>query len=374
MMGTPPTTSGLRQVHPGSIAAEKWDRFAQRHPEATVYHLSAWGEILRRSYRFEPVYLGLEGPGDELRGILPLVYGRGPLSGPRVSSLPVIRWAGPLGNAADDELALLDAACEPVRSGKAERLYVRSKKEGYDRMLPDLAARRLFPSWFVELPREPDAFWERFTGRSKSLRRNVNKAQRSGVTVREGRSDSDLRRFYHLYLKTMRKHRELPRTLGQLLVAHRLLGPPGVFKLFVAESDGRVIAGGVFHYFRDTVDLLYNASDDRYLDLRPNHALYWKVIQSAIADGVRSFDLGVARPTSSLAEFKRRWSAEPVPRFRYHYPDPDTRAKTGRHGTEHAMGIRAQISHDKSMLISRAWRRTPLALTRLGGVLVYRYL
>ena len=45
------------------------------------------------------------------------------------------------------------------------------------------------------------------------------------------------------------------------------------------EREGRLAAGGVFHLFRDTVELIYNGSDDALLDLRPNHALYWGVIR-----------------------------------------------------------------------------------------------
>jgi CelD/BcsL family acetyltransferase involved in cellulose biosynthesis len=367
--------SDPRLVQLDPTTAERWDRFVDQHPDSTAYHLSAWGEILQRSYRFEPMYLALEGPGGEISGILPLVYGRGPLSGARVVSLPArIQVAGPLGRSSDVEVALLGAACEIVRSGKASRLQLRSRREGYEHVLPDLAARRAWPTWRMELPSDPDAFWERFTGRSKSLRRNVRKAQRSGVSVREGSSSGDLRRFYRLYLKTMRKHRELPRSLRQLTVSKRLLGPPGVFKLFVAEYDGRVIAGGVFHFFRDTVELLYNASDDRYLDVRPNHAIYWDVIRIAIAAGFRFFDFGVAQPGSSLADFKRRWSAEPLARFYYSYPAPDAGSGTDRNRSEQALKIRRQLRRRDRTLLHHAWRRAPLALTRLGGVLVYRYL
>ena len=374
-MSGPPSMKGVpRLVQLDSSAAVKWDRYVNEHPDATVYHLSAWAAILKSSYRFEPLYLAVEGSRGEITGILPLTHRRGPLTGARANSLPVIRWAGPIGRSIEEERGLLDAACDFVRSGKASRLHVSSKKEGYDCILPDLGTQPSWPAWFVELPHEPDDFWERFTGRSKSLRRNVRKAQKSGVLVREASSGTDLRRFYHLYLKTMRKHREPPRTLRQLAVSQRLLGPPGVFKLFVAEQEGRMIGGAVFHFFRDTVDLLYNASDDGYLDVRPNHAIYWEVIRQATLRGLRFLDFGAARPGTSLAEFKRRWSAEPVPRFHYTYPDADATPAGPRNRTERAFSIRNEARRGDGALLSRAWDRTPLTLTRIGGTLLYRYL
>jgi hypothetical protein len=369
----PSVKSGPRLVDLDATAAEEWDQFAAQHPDATAYHLSAWGEILNSAYRLKPVYLGLEGVDGEIRGILPLVYGRGAISGTRVTSLPgKIQLAGPLGLSTEDEVELLDAACEFVRSGEARLLHIRSRKEGYDRTLPGLTVSPAWPSWRIQLPPEVDAFWERFTGRLGNLRRDVKKAQRLGVSVREGGPD-DLRRFYHLYLKTARRHRELPRTMRQFTVSQRLLGPRGVFKLMVAEYDGRVVAGGVFHFFRDTVEVLCNSSDDRYLHLRPNHALYSQVIGSAITRGFQSFDFGVAQPGSSLADFKRRWTAEPVPRFHYNYPGPEAGTGTPVR-TRRAMRIRARLRAGGDRVLARVWERAPLAFTRLGGVVVYRYL
>lgn len=349
--------------------AERWDRYVKQHPDATAYHLSEWATIMKRSYGFEPVYLKLEGSRGEPSGVLPLLYRRGALSGRCLVSLPGdIRVAGPLGQSIEDEGALLDAACELVRSGKAGTLQVRSTKRGYDRLVAGLSVRPGSHLWLVQLPGEPEAFWERFTGRSGNLRRDVTKARRSGVSVREAGSLSDLRRFYRLYLRTMRRHRALPRTLQQFALSMRLLGPARIFRLYVAEHEGRVIAGGIFYFFRDTVNAQYNASDERYLHIRPNHALYGAVIENAIACGCRTFDFAAAPIGSSLADFKRRWGAEPVPRFHYGYP--------GRAGPrmKATAGIRSRLPREEGTAGMRAWGRAPLGLTRFAGAVVHRYL
>ena len=59
----------------------------------------------------------------------------------------------------------------------------------------------------------------------------------------------------------MKRHRALPRPWRQMSLDRSLLGPSGVFRLFLAEHDGRAVAAGLFHAYRDTVDLLYNGSD-----------------------------------------------------------------------------------------------------------------
>jgi predicted N-acyltransferase len=347
----------------GSPPSESWDAYVRAHSDATVYHLAAWAEILRRAYGFKPRYLAVEGGDGGLAGVLPLVYRGGPISGPRLNSLPVVRWAGPLSRSPEADAAMLEAACERVRSGEARRFHFRSRRDGYERLLPELSVEHELPAWEIDLPPSLDDFRARFGKPSRGLLRNVTTAARSGVTVREGNTSRDLQRFYRLYLEAMRRHAEPPRRLRQLKIAQRLLAPSSTFRLFVAEHQDRTVAGGVFHFFRDCVDLLYNASDERHLDVRPNHALYWEVIRLAIEEGCRRFDFGAARPGSSLAEFKRRWSAEPVPRYRYTFP-------AGTHPRERS----AAPSGSRRSVARLAWSRSPLLVTRIGGAVTYRYL
>ena len=66
-----------------------------------------------------------------------------------------------------------------------------------------------------------------------------------------------------MYVRTMKKHRSLPRSLRQLRVAQELLGD--AFKLFLVSHEGRDVAGGVYHVFGDTVELVYNGSEESAL-------------------------------------------------------------------------------------------------------------
>jgi hypothetical protein len=153
-----------------------------------------------------------------------------------------------------------------------------------------------------------------------------------------------------------------------------LLGPSGVFRLFIAEHESRPVAAAIFHAYRDTVDLLYNGSDEAARDLRPNFALYWHAISWAIENGFRRFDWGEAQEGGPLSRFKAQWSAEPVPEYRHDY------VAAGQPAASRADRLRQ--SHDafdmpgertrRQRLIAGAWEHTPLALTRAAGSLVYR--
>lgn len=363
--------SELRVVPLDRIPDKRWDAFVRRHPRATAYHLSAWAEILRSAYRFEPVYLALETEAGALRGVLPLVCGSGLISRPRLVSLPAVRWGGPLGESIEDEAALLLAARRVGDERGVGHIGVRSDRRGYEELLSEVDVYPVLPSWRITLPHDWDSFREDLKGRSMNVLRGLKKAEsRPGLEVREAESEKDLRRFHRLYLRMMRAHGALPRRFRQLSVSQKLLGPIGVFKLVIVEHEGRQVAGGIFHRLGEMTECLYQASDDRYLDLRPNHALYGWVIRRSIESGHRYFDFGAAPPGSSLASFKSRWGAEPVERFHYGFHSRENRSPTER--SMRTALLASQRGGDSFR--RRVWRRTPLPLTRLAGAVVYTYL
>lgn len=358
MPSPPPTTIRVRSIDPRVDG--RWDAYVRADSRASPYHLGAWASILHRAYGFVPRYLAVESDG-ELAGVLPLLHGRG-LLGSRLTSMPVAWSAGPLGRSREVEGALLRAARELARERGADKLLVRSTIGGLEDVAPELHPSSYDPAWSLELPGDPaelDALWRK----EKRLWRSLRKAQKSALTVREATSTAELRCFYSLYLATMRKHRSLPRSYRHLSAARSALGPE-VFRLFVVEHEGETVAGGVFYAFGGTLELIYNASDEAHLDLRPNHALYEHTIRWAQSRGLSAFDFGGAATGSSLGDFKAQWGARPMPVFVYGW--------SARGGEDAARAERTQTPGGAR--VQQVWERTPLWMTRLGGSVAYRYL
>lgn len=355
-----------RAIPVDPLADPRWDAYVRAHPRWTVYQLGAWAEILRAAYRFEPRYLALEDDSGALRGVLPLLYKKGLVSDARLRSLPVFPAGGPLGDSRAHEVGLIEAGREAAGTAGVQALAVISPVD-YAADLEGFTADLLPPRWVVEVGDDPAALRAGWRKTSNNLFRSLKKADRAGFQFREATTDADLRRFYRLYLHTMRKHRTLPRSLRQLRLARGLLGA-GEFRLFVVEREGRLAAGGVFHLWRDTVELIYNGSDDALLDLRPNHALYWGVIEWCAAHGRRRFDFGEASPTTSLGRFKSQW-ADPVPNHRYTW-----RAGGALSRSESMAAASYAVEQGEGGLVARVWRHTPVQLTRLGAAVAYRYL
>jgi lipid II:glycine glycyltransferase (peptidoglycan interpeptide bridge formation enzyme) len=290
---------------------------------------------------------------------------RGLLSGRRLNSLPLEGVAGPLGNTEDDERALIEAALELVQERRAARLDFRSATPGYDQQVRDIAPCSQDPFWVVALPFDPAALRSSF---GKDVRRQLRRAEDAGLEAREATSTRDLRRFYRLYLKTMRKHVAAPRSYRQLELSRCLLQSVGVFRLFVVERGGALLAGAIYHAFGETLEGAYGASDPRYLNLHPNHLLEWYVSRWAIEHGFRRLDLGGAR-TESLARFKRHWGAEPVEVFRYRYA-----ARPRAEAIEALNRIQRGAQSRRRGAVGRAWAALPIRVTGLAGAVAHRYL
>jgi hypothetical protein len=346
------------------LADARWDAYVRAHPQGSVYHLAAWARILEGAYGFRPHYLGLA-EGDSLTGVLPLFRKKGIVSDARLRSIPVFSYGGPLGDDALAETRLIEAARDLGVAHK--EIAVTTINTGERRLDPaGFVVEEILPRWTVDLPADLEELRAGWRKGSNNLFRSLKKADKARLEFREGTSSQDLRSFHRLYVGTMRKHRSLPRTLRQLSLTRQLLGES--FKVFIVSHDGRDLAAGLYHVWRETIELIYNGSDEHGLELRPNHALYWNVMRWAGARGLRSIDLGGAYAGTPLAGFKQQWGASPRARFRLtlRTGDEATRAESIA-----ALGYGAEESQSRAM--DFAWRHVPAPLLRLGAYVAYRY-
>jgi GNAT acetyltransferase-like protein len=355
------------------LADSRYDAFVAGCERAGAYHAGAWARILGRAYGFKPEYLALPGEDGALDAVLPLMASRGVVSGRRLRSLPVVPHAGPVGTSVEAEAAVIRAAMR-LADDRGATLAFRSRTGGYSDHLQELHEAPKNPAWITPLTADADSLRRSWKKTSNNLFRNIAKSEKAGVRVREGEGSEDLRAFYRLYLATMRRHHSLPRSRRQLVLDQALLGPSGTFRLFIAEHETRPVAAAVFHAYHDTVDLLYNGSDESARDLRPNFALYWHAVRWASENGFSRFDWGEAEEGGPLSRFKAQWSAEPVAEYSYRYT-PGGAAPAGRadrlrqrHDALDTPGERGRGQR----ALEAAWDRTPLPLTRAAGALVYR--
>jgi lipid II:glycine glycyltransferase (peptidoglycan interpeptide bridge formation enzyme) len=346
----------LIEIDPTTDA--RWDELVAGHPQAVVYQLSDFAEILHRCYGFEASYIGLEDDQGRLIAGLPLMQTRGLYRGARVVSLPLAPRAGPITATDEDAAILLRAACARASELRAS-FVMRSWQGQYQELVPELVPVGRFPSWVVRLPADPDELRRRWRA---SLRQNVDQSAAFGLSIRDAENERDLRRFYRLYVLAMKRHGAAARPFSQIRLSWRLLGRSGHIKVLLAERKGTALAGALLHLIGKTVELRYVGSDARHHAQRPNHALYWNVQRWAIENGYETFDMGGG--DGSLAAFKRGWGAEPVPWTKYaQHPAAD--------GLRQSDDAPATADRHPTAFL---WRRFPAPLASAAGAVLYRYL
>jgi hypothetical protein len=67
---------------------KRWDEFVIDHPKGSIYHHSAWGNVLKSTYKCEDFYIALQNTiTDELEGIVPFMLVESLITGKRLVSL-----------------------------------------------------------------------------------------------------------------------------------------------------------------------------------------------------------------------------------------------------------------------------------------------
>lgn len=122
----------------------------------------------------------------------------------------------------------------------------------------------------------------------QKTRYNVRLASRKGVEVRKAQK-GEFDKFWALMEATAQ--RDGFRLHGRDHYKRMLESAPDMFQLFLAEYQGRIIAGNIVGFFGDTVTYVHGASDHEYRKVMAPYALQWGVISLAKDRGYRHYDL-----------------------------------------------------------------------------------
>ncbi len=355
----------------------RWEAFVLRHSEATVYHHPAWLGALQREYRQKTLFLACEDQDGTLRGIFPLLYTRGlpfkggPITGPRLASLPRTPLAGPLAlDAAAMSALVREAQHRAVSHNPSLWLQIKAESAHVGEGVEGIAKKPWRESYIVPLPGIAGQSYRIPDSQNRSaVKRAINKAVAAGVRTRPAETEAELRAWHRLYLETMRRNVVPARPYRFFLALWELMRPKGLMRLLLAEhqsaSETRIIGGHLFFYFGATVTYAFGASSSGDFALRPNDIIMGQAINDASEAGYRFVDLGeVPEGDENLGRFKSKWGAERVRMYRYYSPDfPDEENATSD-----------DTESTKARIARRIWTRLPLPMTSWLGDRIYSWL
>jgi lipid II:glycine glycyltransferase (peptidoglycan interpeptide bridge formation enzyme) len=150
------------------------------------------------------------------------------------------------------------------------------------------------PRFVYCIPMADRSLDDLFAGFNQQWRRNIRKAEKSGVQVRVG-TRSDLADFHRVYVETAERDKFTPR--GQVYFErmwdalnsgdHRY----HELTLHLAEHDGHLAAATIMIRVGDRAWYSYGASTTADRDVRPSNALQWHMITRAHEAGCGVYDL-----------------------------------------------------------------------------------
>ena len=190
----------------------------------------------------------------------------------------------------------------------------------------------------------------------QNVRNKVRKAEKKDVRVEFGHQGFG--DFYAVFAANQREH-GTP-VLPKKWFAHTLNAFNREAHVYVAYREGQPVGAKLTVDFRDTRYFIWSASrraDNRYA---PVHAMNWAAIRGALCRGLAKVDMGRSTKGTGSQQFKKYWGVETIPLYwQYHLLTRDEMPGLNTNNPKFVKAI-------------RAWRKMPLAATRLLGPLIAR--
>lgn len=356
------------------LSCGDWDALLAEHPDATIFHTSAWAQTLVDTYGFIPRYL-VQRDEHRLLSLLPLMEIGSRWIGHRCVSLPFTDSCSPLFCAS---LQATQQAVHQASEHRTESLHALAATEpllgSALRLAQSLGCKSIefrdckrwasqaltsvsFHGHVVPLILSEEQQLQRC---SPAMRRALRKAGRSPLHLKEGREWADVETYYSLHCQSRRRHGLPPQPIDFFRNIQRQILARGLGFVLLAFAGDTPVAGAVFFGFGRNALYKFGASSDSHLELRPNNLVLWQGIRRCAELGFSALDLGrTSLDNEGLRRFKLGLGGEEC---LIHYVCQDLRSG------------RIVVTPDRaSGWHSRIFRRLPLPLSRALGVLLYRF-
>lgn len=305
------------------VPREEWELALNSDGNAVVSQSLPWRNALFASGHFRDVSRLYEFPSGQ-RIVLPLAQRRLRRGGVAMVSSWPRPWAvgGPI--------------CQGGRVCRAEAAAVLADVTGYRALAAEIKLRHdadeawlnasgryqvdRIQDWILDLGRGFDDVW-RHSFRA-STRETIRRAERSGLEIEVDRTVRLLDEFYGLHEKSVLRWAAMqnaPAWLTRARLAPEVaplrlksladcFGPD--FAIWLARLSGQPVAAIVVVRAGGYVKYIWSAMDKENAgSARAPELLHKLVVEEACEQGYRYYDLGGARPDSSLGAYKRKFGA-----------------------------------------------------------------
>ena len=281
----------------------RWDELCQRHPDASVFHTTAWLQALRQTYGYEPVVYTTSCPGAALRNGMVFCLVRSWLTGRRMISVPFADHCDPLIGNNEELREILECLHSQLRKQKLKYIEIRPLRAGLATE-SCLGRSDVFCHHSLDLGPDSATLFQGF--HKNSIQRKIRRAEREGLGYESGNSESLLNRFYPLLVMTRRRHNLPPQPIEWFRNLMAVM--PDRLAIRVAYYRDFPVASILTLRHGQTLVYKYGCSDARHHNLGGMPFLFWRTVQDAKSAHLQSFDFGRSDVNNpGLIRFKDRW-------------------------------------------------------------------
>lgn len=306
-----------------AVAPEEWGRLVREDSRASFFQTKDWSGLLARTVPgMRPSCLTGRINGELVCG-LPLVrIGKGGFS--VLASMPYGTFGGPVLGRGAPPGAVRDLADAFARIAASPLVAAAH--------LADFAGRvHEPPPGFDVVGEEAQVIQLAATAEETrasfkpAARNKIRKAEKAGVRVRRATTESDFLEYGRMLAGCSRRWGERC-DFGPSFFRELALLDPNVVVMWLAEHEGRIIAGDLTFMLHDMSVHWGNVSVEGAKNLAPNNLLHLATIEEAHRAGLARVNLGASAGIQGVDDFKASFGAVRVPYRRYTMEKPWYRA------------------------------------------------
>jgi Acetyltransferase (GNAT) domain len=335
------------------LVDREWDDAISAHPDATIFHSTAWARVLVDTYGHRPCYVQISLNGG-LLALVPMMEVQSVLTRSRGICLPFSDYCAPLTFSGFGH----ELVTQKLQQIAHERCWSYFELRSHSIVPVNTPASESYYGHFLDLRIGPEALISNF---SSSVKRAVRKAQRSGLNVSIQSSPDAMAQFYELHVRTRRRHGVPPQPRSFFINIQRHLLNPGFGFIVLVECQKDPIAAAIFFRLGRHAIYKFGASDERLQELRANNLAMFEGIRYLAEGGAETLHFGrTDKENEGLRRFKLSWGAteETLDYVRF-----DTASGSWKHSRD-----------SRSTLHKRIFRALPASLNRLAGAMIYPHL
>ena len=233
---------------------------------------------------------------------LPVLERRFPPFFRQVETGPFGGYGGILGNTAQKDTEYLEHIVKRLHD-KARYVYITLHPEYKDKRLLKLYEKYFkkteLSTHIIDLSRTEEEIFNSFIDAKK---RNIKRAIKEKLHVKEVSSEYAIKKYYFMYLDSLRRWNA--KKVFNMDFFKKLLSSD-LASLYMVQFHGDYVAGAVVLKGKNEAVYWHGAAFQRYFQLRPNDLLHWEIMKSLKSQDILIYNMGSSNNLEGVERFKK---------------------------------------------------------------------